>query len=191
MVFVDSDDQVDRDYIKNLYQIIIRYQADLGICGYEDQYEGKELPFSTDIKMEETVCFDRLEGLKALLIRSLLTILCGLKFIGNPCLMVCACPKDVYMRILRLCTACFYRADRVVYNPYRGYGYLHRKDGIMEEQFSLRKMDLIDFAEEMKEKLIPCCPQLESASGPGTSGQLPHISSDTGWKWICPTEETD
>ena len=54
LVFVDSDDQVDRDYIKNLYQIIIRYQADLGICGYEDQYEGKELPFSTDIKMEES-----------------------------------------------------------------------------------------------------------------------------------------
>ncbi|MBS5546236.1 MAG: glycosyltransferase family 2 protein [Lachnospiraceae bacterium] len=163
LVFVDSDDQVDRDYIKNLYQIIIRYQADLGICGYEDQYEGKELPFSTDIKMEETVCFDRLEGLKALLYQVPFDNSMWAKIYRKPLFDGLRMPQGRLYEDFAIMYRLFYRADRVVYNPYRGYGYLHRKDGIMEEQFSLRKMDLIDFAEEMKEKLIPCCPQLESA----------------------------
>ena len=120
LVFVDSDDQVDRDYIKNLYQIIIRYQADLGICGYEDQYEGKELPFSTDIKMEETVCFDRLEGLKALLYQVPFDNSMWAKIYRKPLFDGLRMPQGRLYEDFAIMYRLFYRADRVVYNPYRG-----------------------------------------------------------------------
>ncbi len=163
LVFVDSDDQVHRDYIKNLYQIITQAQADLGICGYEDQYEGMEHSFSADMKIEETVCFGRIDGLKALLYQVPFDNSMWAKIYRKHLFDDLRMPQGRLYEDFAIMYRLFCRADRIAYNPYKGYGYLHRGDGIMEEQFSLRKMDLIDFAEEMKERLLPLFPQLEPA----------------------------
>jgi glycosyltransferase involved in cell wall biosynthesis len=42
-VFTDSDDIVDKDYIKVLYENLINYNADLSICGFKWQLQ--EMPF--------------------------------------------------------------------------------------------------------------------------------------------------
>lgn len=38
--FIDSDDQVDRDYLKYLYDALKKYKADISVCGYLYSFDG-------------------------------------------------------------------------------------------------------------------------------------------------------
>lgn len=57
----------------------------------------------------------------------------------------------------------FQLAGKVCYNPYQGYQYVLRQDGITLEEFSAKKMDLIELADQMKEDLMGDYPELRSA----------------------------
>lgn len=160
LVFVDSDDWVDPYYVENLYRIVTGIRADVGICGYMDQYEGKPSLAPGEINLQESRCLNRLEGLKALLYQMPFDNSMWAKIYRRELFENLWLPEGRLYEDFAVMYRLFGRGENIAYNPWKGYYYLHRADGIMEERFSPKKMDLIDLADEMKQELLPLYPQL-------------------------------
>lgn len=60
IAFVDSDDYIDPDFIRNLYGYLIKEKADVAMCSYEEVGTDKEMPEHISDKASEVCSRDRL-----------------------------------------------------------------------------------------------------------------------------------
>lgn len=164
LIFVDSDDYVDIHYVECLYETLKRFDADIAVCAWKGVRPGEEqLRTGRPVGYEAVVCWESQEALMALLYQEPIdTCLWGKIFKRNLFDGIWM-PLGRHYEDFPVAYRLFERAGRVCYNPYEGYFYLLRDSGITLGRFSERKMDLIDFADDMKDDLLPRYPQLEAA----------------------------
>ena len=62
IAFVDSDDYLESEMYEYLYNLLIKYNADISICGYRTFDENSSMNVAT----KEETCFNTIEALKAL-----------------------------------------------------------------------------------------------------------------------------
>lgn len=163
LIFVDSDDWVEKEYVENLYRLLTETKADIGACGFKDQYEGRTPKASAPMSSGNTILFNRTEGLRALLYQVPFDSALWAKIFKRELFDDQSLPEGRMYEDFAAMYRIFQRAASIAYNPWDGYYYFHRAEGIMRQRFSLNKMDLIEFAEEMKEELLPLYPELGGA----------------------------
>lgn len=164
VIFVDSDDFLDIHYVENLYFMMKEHQADIAVCGWNEIDENHiVLPEIVKLNPENTQCWERMEALRRLLYQVPIDNAVWPKMFRTALFQGIYFPQGKLYEDFAVMYKIFSRAERVCYNPYGGYQYMIRGTGIMLQNFSERKMHLIDFAEEMKEVMLQQYPELQSA----------------------------
>lgn len=140
IAFVDSDDDVDLQYIEVLYRALNDAQADIAECGVLLTDEGGQVLRERSCE-EECVCLDRIEALRRLVLEKGVyqtvwnklyrrTVIEGIDFeVGK-------CHEDDFWTYQVL-----ERIERIVVIRRTLYHYLQRASGIMGKGYSLKRLD--------------------------------------------------
>lgn len=152
ITFIDSDDFVSRNYIKNLYELMQRYQADIACTNYIRFYDNCDVAAVNKKKFEKV--FDSQEAIKDVLYQ---------KNIANSAwgkLYKFSLFEDIIFPKGRLCEdlgtfyKLFRKASVIVYSSIQDYYYLQRKTSIMGSEFTENKLDSLDFANEIYDEFL-------------------------------------
>lgn len=164
IVFVDSDDFLDISYIENLYRMIIKTKSDIAVCSWNEIDENNiYLPEFAEFDEHQTQVWGKIRALRALLYQVPIDNSVWSKMYRRELFEGIYFPKGKLYEDFATMYKVFSRADKVCYNPYPGYQYMLRGTGIMLQNFTVKKMDLIDFADEMRTVLMKQYPELENA----------------------------
>lgn len=140
VAFVDSDDDVDLQYIEALYRALNDAQADIAECGVLLTDEDGQVLRERSCE-EESVCLDRIEALRRLILEKGVyqtvwnklyrrTVIEGIDFeVGK-------CHEDDFWTYQVL-----ERVERMVVIKRTLYHYLQRASGIMGKGYSVKRLD--------------------------------------------------
>lgn len=152
ITFIDSDDFVSRNYIKNLYKLMQKYQADIACTNYIRFYDNCDVAAVNKKNFEKV--FDSQEAIKDVLYQ---------KNIANSAwgkLYKFSLFEDIIFPKGRLCEdlgtfyKLFRKASVIVYSSIQDYYYLQRKTSIMGSEFTENKLDSLDFANEIYNEFL-------------------------------------
>lgn len=65
ITFIDSDDFISNTYLETLYNLIIKYNAEISCCNFQFFYNESEIKYNNDSGLEE--CFDSQKALENML----------------------------------------------------------------------------------------------------------------------------
>ncbi len=147
ITFIDSDDFVEADYVEYLYKLIQKYSADISICNInktcEEQYKGENI--TSDIQHVYT----EQEAIEQMLYQKLFDVSACAKLYKAELFKTIRYPKGKYYEDLATTYLVFDKCNKIVYGSLQKYNYMIRENSITTSQFSIKRMELIDIAEEM------------------------------------------
>lgn len=155
--FVDSDDYIAENMYEQLYCLIRKYNADIAICGVKDIYEGNAI--IQNKKIEEFACSGK-EALELTLKgKQLAGSICN-KLIHKKWLYNLKFLKDKTYEDAFITPELLLSVDTVACTTLSLYNYWHRIDSITTEEFSLKRLDVIEAYEYTKDVILERCPEL-------------------------------
>lgn len=161
ITFIDSDDYVGCDYVKYLYELLVKNSSDISVCNMAKVYNKGKLRLSEN---DFELVFSKVEALETMLYQRYLdTSACGklykrnlFKTIRYPVGMLYEDFATTY-HLLHLC-------ERISYGNRMEYYYFQRPCSIMNKPFNVQKMQLIDIADEVLLFVGHEYPQIERAA---------------------------
>lgn len=130
VIFIDSDDYIEKNSIKRMYDNIKKYKADISICDMVYVYPNKMYKFT---KNKVVKLFNRKEAMKALYLDRGITFSLSNKLFKKELF------KGLYINDIKLAEdnniiyKVFDRVNKVVYDPFGGYYYVQRKDSVSHQ----------------------------------------------------------
>jgi glycosyltransferase involved in cell wall biosynthesis len=162
ITFIDSDDFVESDYVEYLYKLIQKYSADISICNINKTFEEKykEENIANDIHHVYT----EQEAIEQMLYQKLFDVSACAKLYKAELFKIIRYPKGKYYEDLATTYLVFDKCTKIVYGSLQKYNYLIRENSITTSQFSIKRMELIDIAEEMLNFISAEYPDIEKAA---------------------------
>lgn len=162
ITFVDSDDFIHPDYVRNLVDQLLHNQADIAICNFYKILEGKKVPNYKEKEIENTN-FSQKEAMKLFLYQdkidsSFWAKMYKKKLFDNITIKNYKVFEDMdtlYQLILK--------TEKVAYCSRVLYYYLVRQDSLIHKKFSKENAKVISILDEMEKKVLQIYPDLESA----------------------------
>lgn len=155
IVFVDSDDCIHPQMIERLYNLLMKYQADMAICSFQD-IEENEMPLYAkyDVQGKE-YCFEKENIMNQLQSRNLLTVVAWNKIYKARLFENIRYPKGyihedefVIHKLLHLCTRTVYTEEKLYYYRKRGDSIMGNISPKKIQDIYLAYEDRISFLEE-------------------------------------------
>lgn len=139
--FIDSDDYIDTDMYEILYKNLIKYNADMSMCGHYDIYN-KAIPAQAP-KVHEGVLTKKLAA-KMVLEAKVMSVTAVNKLYKKDLFYnlrydIGRIAEDAFI-ILKLINKC----ERISYTNQKKYYYVHREGSITTSKFSYKYLDVID-----------------------------------------------
>ena len=158
LVFVDGDDDMEKDGIEYLYLLVKRYKTRMAIAAQAIR-AGKKTHDEGKNQIEEKISTE--EGLKRLLMNEGFSTSTGGKIYERELFDEIEFPKGKICEdngtIYRLILEC----PGVAYGNVYVYNYYKRKNSIMTSEFDLRKLDLVELVDKMGKDILEKYPKLE------------------------------
>lgn len=161
IAFIDTDDEITEDYIEFLYDLLIKNDGDISLCGYQ-KYFGEVPPVITEKKGDINV-FSAEAALEDLLYRRHFTSSPWGKLIKREVFFKGVFPEGMLYEDLAVVYKWFGESGRIVYSPHVRYFYLQRQGSSMHSQFDIKKWDRITITLEMCRYIEEHYPQLVPA----------------------------
>ena len=145
VIFIDSDDYIEKNSIKRMYDNIRKYKADISICDMVYVYPNKMYKFT---KNKVVKLFNRKEAMKALYLDRGITFSLSNKLFKKELF------KGLYINDIKLAEdnniiyKVFDRVNKAVYDPFGGYYYVQRKDSVSH------RSDIDDYRIKSNKKAI-------------------------------------
>ena len=160
VTFIDSDDYVKYDYIEFLYNLIIKNKVKVSICSHTVIYDtGLKIEKET----EEFTVLDAKTVVRRILYDDGIDTSAWAKMYETTLFNNIKYPKGklfedaaITCRILSIC-------EKIAIGSKSKYFYMIRSDSITNENFNVKKMDLITSTKEMGEYIIKKYPDLQQA----------------------------
>lgn len=152
LTFIDSDDYVQSDYIKTLYENLINYNADISICSFEKLIEGQKPSINIKGRVEildQDKCMLQILGGKLGL---QFTTAWG-KIFKRDVFNELRFPKGKVHEDIFLAHYWFSKVKKVVYTSSQFYYYMFREDSITSKERS-NTFTNCDIIEAVEERLI-------------------------------------
>lgn len=155
IVFVDSDDCIHPQMIERLYNLLMKYQADMAICSFQD-IEENEMPLYAkyDVQGKE-YCFEKENIMNQLQSRNLLTVVAWNKIYKARLFENIRYPKGyihedefIIHKLLHLCTRTVYTEEKLYYYRKRGDSIMGNISPKKIQDIYLAYEDRISFLEE-------------------------------------------
>lgn len=160
ITFIDSDDTVDMDYIKQLYETLVDNNADISVCGYTVVYDnGKIIPNSNNKKM----VLSQKEALEKILYQEDFNVATWAKMYKIELFKNIKFPKGKIFEDSFTTYKLILGSSIIACNMKSQYNYLIRSNSILTSSFSEKKLTLIDAYDEMGKVVFKAYPDLEKA----------------------------
>lgn len=143
--FVDSDDYIEKDMYEFLYNLIIKYDADISICG---RYELKDLDFPSNKKYKD-ICYTKELAIKEILKDDKLRSYAWDKLYKAKLFNDVTYPKGKYYEDMYTTYKLIQKSNKIVLNASPKYHYRFRKESITNRDFTSKNLDLIGGSEAL------------------------------------------
>ncbi|MDT6641236.1 glycosyltransferase, partial [Enterococcus faecium] len=154
--FIDSDDYIDEDMYAFLYNNILKYDAELSMCGIYDVHKNKEIkkltPFSQLVTKSEAIELV-LDG--KLVVANAVSKLYKKELFENVRYPKGKIAEDAAV-ILKIINQC----NKIHVDTSQKYYYYHRGDSITSKKFTKKDFDIIDVWNENEKWIIKNYPQM-------------------------------
>lgn len=147
--FVDSDDYIDKNMYKQLYDSLTKNDVDLSICGIFDVYEGKE----SLKKSERELLLNRDEAMVMIFHGNEISVHAYNKLYKKEIFKYIRYPVGRYHEDSYIIVDILDKCEKVAINTKQMYHYLHREESITGQSFSVKQLEYID-AWEKNEELV-------------------------------------
>lgn len=147
IAFADADDYYEPDMLKNLYEDMVRYDADMVSCGYFEEYPDRVDEYGTGLR---TAVYDKKEAYEDYFRMG--------GRIGSGCwnkLIRRAAVKNIRFKNYRMgedvewLSRIIDNCNKIVCVDYGGYHYIHRDGSATRRGFSDANLDILYVADEM------------------------------------------
>lgn len=139
--FVDSDDYIDRDMFKDLYEALQQYQADIAMCGVCDVYEKKTRVRTVK---EEKYVLNNIDACQMVLEEKINSTIMPNKVFRKSLFDTVRFPLGKIMEDDFVCTKLFMQSVRVAVLTKAYYYYVHRPNSITTCRFQKADLDPIE-----------------------------------------------
>jgi len=161
ITFIDSDDDIENDYIEYLYYLLKRYHTDMSICSYSivEREEKKSIGEKySEVLLTTEECLERMLNDKGFTVSACAKLYKKTLFneVLFPEKKLCEDNGTTYKIIMQ--------CNNIAYGPESKYNYYKRENSIMTSNFNRRKLDLIELTEEMCDKIDSKFPSLKEAT---------------------------
>ena len=148
LVFVDSDDVLCKNMLKELFCMVSESGADIGIVDLAHFYGNNQCNFEKNDKVyiynnEEAIC-------EMLYQKSFLVSACG-KIFKKDLFNDIEFPVGKIFEDSAIMYKLFDKSNKIIYNPSKLYGYRHRSDSITTSKFSKKDLDILTISNEIEE----------------------------------------
>lgn len=138
LIFVDSDDYIDLDMIKMLYNNLIEMDADISVCGYNMIYNNRVVPICDG---KTRVVYSPLDALKVLLKRENMGVIACNKLYKKGIFHNVRYPVGQHFEDINTTYKLIVASHKIVYTPRPMYYYVQRETSINGMNFQTQKFN--------------------------------------------------
>ena len=158
IAFADADDYCEPDMLKNLYEVMLRYGADMACCGYYEEYTDKTVEHGTGLA---DVVYTRHEAYEDYLkMGGRMGSGCWNKLIRAGVLKDIRYKPYVMGEDVEMLCRTIDRCELVACTGYPGYHYIHRGDSATRAVFGPNNVTMLYIANEMLDFIRQNHPEL-------------------------------
>ena len=145
IAFIDSDDFINKNMFKILYENIKKYDADISICKFKYIYPEDYINENCEIVEDKIKVFSNINALEQIYEKDRLQFIVAWNKLYKKTLFEDLrydkgkCHEDEFI-IHKL----LYKSDKVVYCLNEMYYYLQRDGSIMKSEFNAKNLDILD-----------------------------------------------
>lgn len=146
IIFIDSDDWIDKNYIESLHQDLKDNDADIAVPAFCFLYEDGSS--AVDPRIQNKTVFSAEESLECFLFNGYLTPCVASKMWKKSLWEEIRCPEGKLFEDQYTTYKLLMKANKVIYDPAVNYYYFKRNGSIGHSPFSNRTYDLLKGVEE-------------------------------------------
>lgn len=159
ITFVDSDDEIELDYVEYLYNLI--HSNDMSICSYSIITNNKKIDYG---KNHEDIIMNTEECLGSLLKDDGFTVSACAKLYKKDLFLNIEFPKGKICEDIGTTYKLIDRCKSISYGHESKYNYFRRTNSIMRSTFTEKKLDMITFTDEMCDYIVSQYPNLKDVA---------------------------
>ena len=156
LMFIDSDDFIDRQYVEKHIVIAEQENADLVISDLIAFYEGNPLTINSG-SVDSITHLSRKEALKEGLLQRKMDVSACAKLYKRELFEQIRFPEGELYEDFAIFYQIVFVCNNIIYMDYRGYYYLQRDGSIMHSGMSVERMKLI----ENSKKILMFCSKMD------------------------------
>ena len=146
--FVDSDDYIDKKMYETLYNLMIKNNAEITVCGVREKWPDKEMVYS---EKSELLILHKQDSIKFLFIGKYLTMYAVNKLYKKSLFNEIKYPRGKIYEDTIITPQLFSLANKVVYTSESFYNYVRSSGSITTSEFSQKDMDIIEAGKSVLE----------------------------------------
>ncbi|MCR2822026.1 glycosyltransferase [Lederbergia panacisoli] len=136
--FVDSDDYINPNMYKNLYELCQKTDSDIGVCRFGREINGN---MATEFQEKMVIELDNIKAMRQLFRGELYRFSVCNKLFKKPCFENIMFPEGRIHEDLSTSYKFFTNAKKVVYTSEIGYIYVKRDGSILTSKFNEKRLD--------------------------------------------------
>ena len=160
ITFIDSDDDVELDYIDYLYKILKRFNCKMSVCTHNIIKNGrvkKSFNLKTDYKLSSQEC------IKKLLYNDGIDTSAWAKLYDKSLFDNIRYPVGKLFEDIATTYKLFIKSKEIACGHLAKYNYNVRENSIVTKKFNKAKLDLLESTDNMSEEIINLFPNLKEA----------------------------
>ena len=161
ITFIDSDDDIDMEYVEYLYSLLCKYNVDMSIAAYSVVSKNKIINIGEGYKEE---VFDTSECLDRLLCEKGFTVSSCAKMYDKTLFENVEYPKGKLCEDNGTTYKLIMKCKKVAYGNKSIYNYYKRENSIMTSKFNMKKLDLIELSDKMCDDIESVYPELKPST---------------------------
>lgn len=161
VTFVDSDDYIKDDYVRYLYLLIEKYDADISICEF-DYMDELGVRINHPLANHKEMVFDQEKALKKLLAQKLYTNSSSGKLFKMEYFADIRYPLGKLYEDTLTIYKLFFKAKKISFGARPLYCYIYHNQSISKSGFSSKQMECIYNSEIMIEDILKKYPTLKN-----------------------------
>ena len=163
IAFVDSDDFIEEDMIKKLYDACRNQNADIAVCGRKQVWDNGS--YNLMFCVESVIEYSPEKAIEQILINGTMDSAAWDKLYKSKLFNGMRYPVGVLHEDVNYTSRLIYQANKVIKIPYVGYNYRMRMGSITKQGFKTKKMDLFYQTKNLCEFVEGSLPELKEQAG--------------------------
>lgn len=160
VTFIDSDDYIDEDYIKFLYDLVNKYNVKMAICSYKAIYDNGTILTQENNEEYKISSHDTLEKM---LYHEDFNVATWAKLYKKELFNNVKFPKERIFEDVLTTYKLVDQCENIAIGLISKYNYMIRSNSILTGKFNIKKLTLVDAYEEMGNYVLNKYPDLKKA----------------------------